>query len=80
MAAVYELLPGDEVTLPGMPPAVFVTATRHPLWPHLMLVIWRLADRSWSLDALDLRQEAGAVTPSDLAARTGRLRRALVGG
>ncbi len=79
MAAVYELLPGDEVTLPGFPPAVFIDKTVHPLWRHMMLVIWQLDDGSWSLDTLAIGQEIGQVTPSDLASRTERLRRALTG-
>jgi hypothetical protein len=76
---VNELLPGDEVTQAGMT-AVFITETSHPLYTSLRLVIWRLADGSWSHDALDARQEVGEVTPSSHTERVHRLRVALTGG
>jgi len=58
MTTIRELLPGDLVSLPGQS-ATFIAAAPHPVWPRLMLVIWRLDDGTWSLDALRADQEAG---------------------
>lgn len=76
---VCDLLPGDEVHLPPDASAVFIAQTQHPLWPQLQLVIWRLADGSWSHDALDFHQQVGTRTPSSYADRMARLRTALLG-
>jgi hypothetical protein len=78
MVTVAELVPGDLVTLPP-DSAVFIVRAVHPVWPSLMLVIWRLGD-GWSLDALSAHQEVGDVTPSSHAERQGRLRAALLEG
>src|SRR5690554_7124055 len=78
MTAVAELLPGDLVTNAGQS-ATFITHTAHPLWPHLRLVIWRMADGTWYHDALDARQQVGEVEPADLFARRSRLQAALLG-
>ena len=77
MATVAELVPGDLVTL-CQDSAVFIGRGEHPVWPRLMLVIWRLGD-GWSLDALSARQEVGDVTPSTHDERQQRLRAALLG-
>jgi len=77
-ARVAHLQPGDEVTTAGMT-AVFIAATKHPLWPSLQLVVWRLADGEWSHDALDARQEIGHISPSTTEERHARLRAALLG-
>jgi len=78
MATVADLLPGDLVTN-SIESAVFIACTPHPLYSGLMFVTWRLADGSWSHDALSAAQEVGDVTPADFAARRERLRAALTG-
>lgn len=74
---VMDLIPGDRVT--GLQfDACFIAATQHPLWPHLRLVTWRLADGSFSLDALNNAQVIGPLSsPTDPAIRRARLRAAL---
>lgn len=79
MARVMDLVPGDEITL-ALDSAVFVARTEHPLYVGLDLVVWRMADGSWSHDALNRHQDVGQVTPSDHVTRIGRLRSALHGG
>jgi hypothetical protein len=76
---VYDLLPGDEVTN-GPMSAVHIDHLPHPYWRDLQLVIWRLADGTISLDALDIRQEVGELTPARWDERRERLRRALTPG
>ena len=72
-------IPGDFVQS-GSNWAVYIARTQHPLYPKLQLVIWRLADGSWSHDALDPRQEVGEVIPFDSSeARVARLRDAFFG-
>jgi len=78
VAIVADLMPGDLVTL-GPGSGVFVTSCRHPLYPMLQLVIWRLPDRSWSLDALHMQQHVGDLSPASSAERVTRLRDALAG-
>ena len=80
MSTVADLTPGDVVEQPDGSTATFVVRTRHPLWPHLELVVWRLADGSWSHDALHLMQHIGRVRPSDIFSRKAQLQRALLGG
>lgn len=79
MTAVFELLPGDEVELGGQR-AVFIAAVPHPCWPRLRLVIWRLDDGSWSLDALAARQDVGEAAASSAAGRRARVQAAFSGG
>lgn len=76
MATVADLAPGDLVTQAGMS-GVFISRGVHPIWPTLVLVIWRIGD-GWSFDALDFHQEVGEVVPSAIAERQGRLRAALL--
>lgn len=71
-ARVRNLLPGDRVTL-GDQTAVFACRMPHPIWPTMQLVVWRLADGEWSLDALGEDQEVGAVAASSRAQRQARL-------
>jgi hypothetical protein len=80
MTTVRELIPGDTVVgpLPGMA-ATFVAETEHPLFPGTQLVIWRMADGTWSHDALHASQEVGTTEPADAASRQAALRRALLG-
>ncbi len=62
--AVNRLTPGDEIENPsGEGNWVFVgRIDSHPVWPHLCLVIWRnIETGEWSHDALDPRQEVGAL-------------------
>lgn len=77
MSTVADLTPGDIVDNFGTH-ATFVAATQHPIWPHLQLVIWHLADGTWSHDALNLHQDVGQVRPADLFARRAQLERALL--
>ena len=58
--------------------AVFVTECPHPIWPNLRLVIWRLADGDWSLDALAPDQWIGTALPSTADQREAILRGALL--
>lgn len=79
MATVAELVPGDLVRLPGSDQeGVFFQRCRHPVWPYLMLVIWRLGGE-WVLDALALNQETGDVVPSTQADRKARLENIIFG-
>jgi hypothetical protein len=78
MTTVAELLPGDVVHI-DTASATFIAETQHPLWPHLRLVIWRMADGGWSHDALDIRQDVGQAVPADLFARKAALTHALLG-
>jgi hypothetical protein len=78
MTAVSELLPGDRAELGGQG-AVFIAAVPHPCWPRLRLVIWRLDDGSWSLDALAARQEIGEAAASGAGERWARVRAAFSG-
>ena len=80
MSTVADLTPGDVVVLDGGDSATFVARTRHPLYPHLELVVWRLADGSWSHDALHISQYVGKVQPADIFARKAQLQRVLLGG
>jgi hypothetical protein len=60
MATVQELRSGDVVTLADQS-AVFIASEPHPEYPGLRLVIWKLDDGTWSLDALSNLQEVGDV-------------------
>jgi hypothetical protein len=76
MARVADLLPGDLVTQ-GEHSAVHIAHQTHPYWTNLQLVIWRLDDGTISLDALDIRQDVGEITPADWPARQARLLHAI---
>lgn len=78
MTTISELLPGDVVAI-DTASATFIAHTQHPLWPHLQLVVWRMADDTWSHDALDIRQDVGQVQPADIFSRKAQLQRALLG-
>lgn len=78
MTHLFELVPGDVVTLGGEI-GFYVARTRHPIWQHLELVIWRRPDGSWSHDALHREQDIGRVLPSTAALRAERLRAVLLG-
>jgi hypothetical protein len=68
-----------------LPPGVkvdghtFVAQAHHPIYPGLMLVIWRMANGSWSHDALDPRQEVGEPEPWTSTGLVENLRAALLG-
>jgi hypothetical protein len=82
MTLVVNLQPGDVVSVfgpDGPIAATYVAQTRHPLWPRLQLVVWRMADGGWSHEALSPAQDVGDVQPSTVAHRTQRLRAALFG-
>lgn len=80
MARVEHLQPGD--ILPGpttmQPTATFITATPHPLFPGLQLVIWRMDDGTTSLDALAATQEVGQPRAATPETRATALRAALL--
>jgi hypothetical protein len=77
MSAVRDLKPGDLVTsTPGRP--VFIGAYPHPVYHHLLLVIWRLSNGGVRLDALHPGDEVGTVEPIEPAARADRLADALI--
>lgn len=77
MTTVEELLPGDLVTN-GTRRAVFITSCPHPVFHHLVLVIWRLGNGSLRLDELLPGDEVGDVQPIEPAARAERLADALI--
>lgn len=58
IAVVQDLLPGNTVRLGGKS-AVFVGRSDHPKYLNIQLVIWKLGDGTWSLDALLDTQEVG---------------------
>lgn len=62
MVTVRELLPGSKVTLGGRS-AVFISSEPHPIHRGLSLVVWKLDDGTWSLDALSPLQEVGELVP-----------------
>lgn len=79
---VWDLMPGDLVSIATGESAVFIQNAPHPIWPHLCLVVWKLDSGAWSHDALDARQVVGFVRAEEreLAPRLTRLREALLGG
>jgi hypothetical protein len=80
MTTVMSLLPGDEVHQGGRSALYIGRILHHPLFPRLTLVIWILDNGTYSLDALDLKQEVGTITASTWETREARLRSALLGG
>lgn len=78
MATVSDLVPGD-IVASGPGRAIFVQRAPHPLYPGLVLVVWRMADGSWSHDALSACQHVGDTLPSTYAMRRSALRAALNG-
>lgn len=73
MSHVWNLTPGDVVN-----GHTFVQRAPHPLYRTLQLVIWRMADGSWSHDALDQLQYVGDAEPASGDERRERLRAALL--
>jgi hypothetical protein len=83
MSQVRDLIPGDCVTIQTGDSATFLCQTRHPIWPHLQLVIWWVDDMEgkepfWSFDALDERQEIGQIREATPADRSQQLARILL--
>jgi hypothetical protein len=80
---VEELRPGMVFTpsVPGMPSMIFITQSRHPLWPGLQLVVWRGVDDDQVIfDALDARQVLeGRVHEVDRETQMAWLRRGVLG-
>ena len=56
---VHDLVPGDLVVKESVGSATFIAKGPHPKYPGLQLVIWKLEDGTWSLDALRWNQEVG---------------------
>jgi hypothetical protein len=77
MSTVRDLKPGDLVTS-ARARRVFITSCPHPVFHHLVLVIWRLGNGSLRLDELLPGDEVGAVQPIEPAARAERLADALI--
>lgn len=85
MSRVRDLIPGDLVTLPATgDSAVFLCQTKHPIWPHLQLVIWWVnegmmnAEAFWSFDALLADQEIGVIQEANPADRHQQLLKILL--
>jgi hypothetical protein len=57
---------------------VFIGAYPHPVFHHLLLVIWRLPSGGVRLDAMHPGDEVGDVQPIEPAARADRLADALI--
>jgi hypothetical protein len=59
---VIDLIPGVKIldTFTGKS-HTYVAQCRHPLYRGLQLVVWRMADGSWSHDALSCVQDVGDV-------------------
>ena len=74
--AVHDLLPGDLVVKEGIGSATFIAKGPHPKYLSLQLVIWKLEDGTWSLDALRWNQEVGEVVFSTGAQRWDRIQEA----
>lgn len=77
---VLNLMPGMEISIPGFPsrpPAIFIARCNHPYYEGLQLVIWRLADGTISLDALNVMQDVGTAGESTPTERRDNLHRAL---
>jgi hypothetical protein len=73
VTTVAELLPGDVVDLPGSDvTGTYICDTPHPTYPNLRLVVWRLSDGRWSLDALASGQYIGQARPVMMAAERGQ--------
>lgn len=82
MTAVIHLTPGDRIPAPldhGERLATYISQTRHPIWPNLQLVIWRMPDGSLCLDALSPAQDVGTVVPASAEDRARALEAALLG-
>lgn len=79
MTAVIHLVPGNVVRDPQGAEHTYVAQTPHPLYRSLQLVIWPLADGTWSFDALSPMRDVGQVLPFTPATLTERLRAALLG-
>lgn len=75
MVTVSELRPGDVVIL-FLRQGTFISSSPHPNYPGLSLVIWKLDDGTWSLDALAYHQEVGELIPSTPNERWARVQEA----
>lgn len=79
MSRVIDLVPGCRVTVDQIKAtATYIAQTRHPLWPHLQLVIWKLDDGTWSHDALSPMQDVGRIEPFTAEQLQRNLRAALL--
>jgi hypothetical protein len=80
---VRDLRPGMVYTplIPEMSSLIFITQSRHPLWPGLQLVVWRDADTDKvAFDALDGSLVLdGVIAEHDGETRLAWLRRGVLG-
>jgi len=76
MIPLRNLVPGDEVEAFGVTSVFIGIITLHPIWPSLSLVVWRMGDGSYSLDALYIGTELPGTV--DTTNRLANLRRALL--
>lgn len=80
---VRELLPGMVFApaLPEMTSMIFITQSRHPLWPGLQLVVWRDVETDKVVfDALSAEQVLdGKVHEADRETQMAWLRRGVLG-
>lgn len=58
---IIDLTPGMRICDPRGGSHTFMAQCLHPLYRGMQLVIWRLADGTWSHDALSPIQEIGEV-------------------
>jgi hypothetical protein len=75
---VMDLQPGQRIHVGGMS-AIFVARTRHPIWPTMQLVVWKMDDGTWSHDALSMTQDVGQPDPWTVESLLGNLKEALLG-
>lgn len=73
------LIPGMQFASPVRPEEVhtYIGQCRHPFYRGLQLVIWRLADKTISLDALDAKQDVGQPLPGEPGAWRENVRQAI---
>lgn len=74
---VIDLRPGDVVTEGNSKATIIMIAERHPIYPSMCLVIWRLDNGTVSFDALSPLQELGELVPVTADERNSNLLEAL---
>jgi hypothetical protein len=75
---IQDLVPGDLVRDPITDEEhTFIACVNHPSWPVFALVIWHLADHTWSHDALVPDFDISGVVSQTTTERCHNLRAAL---